>query len=213
MHRVFLLSPANCGGRRAQIVMNPRATFPVAIQLHSPAGATLGDVFSFVSGLYFRGKMEYATAFADPPPGVSGSYILAPGAGLVEPGRRVTLEDLRKLASVPVDIREPAFTTPLEHHTRALAAATGPDCEIVLLGSVATGKYVNILSNVLGDRFRFPQEFVGRGDMSRGGLMLRCVDDRRQLTYVTVEGSARHGARPARLEPRRPVGQRGLLSP
>jgi len=33
--------------------------------------------------------------------------------------------------------------------------------------------YVGALAAAFGDRLRFPVEFVGRGDMSRGGLLLR----------------------------------------
>jgi predicted kinase len=75
----------------------------------------------------------------------------------------------------------------------------GADCEVVLLGSVATPKYVEPLLEIFGERLMFPQEFVGRGDMSRGGLMLRCASEMRELTYVPVAGAVRHGARPPKL--------------
>jgi hypothetical protein len=39
--------------------------------------------------------------------------------------------------------------------------------------------------------------------MSRGGLMLRCVDEGRELTDVPVAGAVRHGQRPPKLEKRR----------
>ena len=45
--------------------------------------------------------------------------------------------------------------------------------QFVLLGSVATDKYVGPLLDVFGDRLYFPATFAGRGDMSRGGLLLR----------------------------------------
>jgi hypothetical protein len=56
---------------------------------------------------------------------------------------------------------------------------------------------------VFDGRLLFPAEFVGRGDMSRGGLMLRCVDERAELTYVPVRGAVRRGMRPPKLPPRR----------
>jgi hypothetical protein len=74
---------------------------------------------------------------------------------------------------------------------------------VVLLGSVATGKYVSILIEILRDRIQFPAEFVGRGDMSRGGLLLRCAVDRTELAYIPVHGAVRKGKRPPKLEPRR----------
>ena len=89
--RIFLLSPANCGGIRAKIVASPAATFDLATRLRSPAGAPLGEVFSFVSGLYFRGKLAYARRFARPPdpddPVVAGgiSAVADCGVGLRVP--------------------------------------------------------------------------------------------------------------------------------
>lgn len=62
--------------------------------------------------------------------------------------------------------------------------------------SIATPKYVEPLVEVLGERLLFPSEFVGRGEMSRGGLMLRCVKSGKQLTYIPAAMAVRHGARP-----------------
>jgi hypothetical protein len=70
----------------------------------------------------------------------------------------------------------------------------------VLLGSVATEKYVTPLTQVLGDRLYFPLAFVGRGDMSRGGLLLRCARTREPLDCVPVLGAVRHGPKPPRLD-------------
>src|SRR5262245_15828378 len=180
MARVFLLSPANCAGVRAQMVMRPAAGFDLALRLRSPAGAPLGDVFSFMSGLYFRGKLAYARAFAaapDPacPETGEGVFVITPGAGLRRPSTHVTLADLRRYAGVPIDRDEPRYRRPLIAAGRALARRLGPDCEVVLLGSVASAKYAEILTPVFGARLTFPPAFVGRGDMSRGGLLLRAV--------------------------------------
>jgi hypothetical protein len=73
---------------------------------------------------------------------------------------------------------------------------------VVLLGSIATGKYSELLAPVFGSRLVFPADFRGRGDMSRGGLLLRCVDEGRQLDYVALSGAIRRGPRPGRLGPR-----------
>jgi len=80
-----------------------------------------------------------------------------------------------------------------------------PESEIVLLGSVASDKYVDPLLGVFGERLVFPPSFVGRGDMSRGGLLLRCVRSGEELTYVPVKGAVRHGPRPPRLPPIRGI--------
>lgn len=202
-HRIFILSPAHCGGERAQFLLNEQARFPLARRLRTREGAPLGEVFAFLSGLYFRGKLAYGQAFAAPPPGVPGVVIITTNEGLRDPAHRVTLARLRRMARGDIDLRDPSYRRPLLRDAKILAAAAGPECEVVLLGSVATGKYVDLLLEVFGPALRFPADFAGRGDMSRGGLMLRCVDARRELEYVRLDGGApRHGPRPPRLAPR-----------
>jgi hypothetical protein len=201
-HRVFLLSPAHCGGKRASYLFNDDATFDLARRLRAPGGVALGEVFSFVSGLYFRGKVAYAAAFARPPAGVSGSLVITTNRGLLPAETSVTLADLRDMGCVQIAENERRYRRPLARDARALATATST-CEYVLLGSVATGKYVDVLARVLGSRLLFPADFVGRGDMSRGGLMLRSAAEGKELTYVPVDGAVRHGKRPAKLQPRR----------
>jgi hypothetical protein len=201
--RVFLLSPANCGGERAQLVFREQAEFDLALRLRSREGVMLGEVMSFLSGLYFRGKLTYALTFARPPAGVDGTLVITPNEGLLPPYERMRLRRLRRFATVNISENDSRYARPLQRDARRLLAAVGPDCEVVLLGSVATGKYVDILLEIFGERLLFPFEFVGRGDMSRGGLMLRCVDAGRELTYVPVSGAVRHGPRPPRLTPRR----------
>ncbi|MEO8432937.1 MAG: hypothetical protein ABI592_15640 [Acidobacteriota bacterium] len=205
--RVFLLSPASTGGERAQLVFNERARFDLAVRLRTAEGAALGDVFSFLSGLYFRGKLTYARAFAAPPPGAPGILVITPNEGLLPAEEPVTLARLRSFSRVRIDASDPRYRRPLARHATELARAIGPSGEVVLLGSIATGKYVDILQKVFGDRLRFPGEFVGRGDMSRGGLLLRCVREGRELEYRAVAGAVRHGKRPPKLvrERRGPV--------
>ena len=201
VHRVFLLSPAHCGGKRAGYLFNDNATFDLARRIRAPGGVRLAEVFSFVSGLYFRGKVAYAKAFGRPPAGVSASLVITTNRGLVPAEMSVTLADLRDMGCVDIAANEGRYRRPLARDARALAK-TSHSCEFVLLGSVATGKYVDVLLDALGERLLFPAEFVGRGDMSRGGLMLRCAADGQELTYVPIAGAVRHGTRPPKLEPR-----------
>lgn len=199
--RVFLLSPANCGGERAQLLLRPQAQFPLAIELRSPAGARLRDVFQFMSGLYFRGKLAYSDRFARPPGAGPGALVIVPGAGLVSPDQRVSVEVLRAIAEIPVDVRDERYRIPLERDARRLARKLGRNGEAVLLGSVASGKYTEILLAIFRERLRFPTVFVGRGDMSRGGLMLRCARAGIEMDYAAVDGAVVHGQRPPRLPP------------
>ncbi len=204
--RIFLLSPANCAGMRARMVMSERATFPLAARLRTREGAPLGELFSFMSGLYFRGKLAYARAFAAPPDRESaisgaGVFVITPIAGLRSADTLVTIDALRAFAGVDVAPDNPKYRRPLERSAKAIAADIGADCEVVLLGSIASPKYVDVLQGIFGDRLVFPSAFVGRGDMSRGGLLLRCVSSAEELDYVPVAGAVRHGGRPPKLDP------------
>lgn len=165
-------------------------------------GAPLGEVFSFLSGLYFRGKLTYARAFLGSSNSRGEIRTITAGRGLVDPDTIVTLEDLRQFGQVAIDVAEPLYREPLLHDARHVAATLSSAGRAVLLGSVATDKYVQILNEAFGDRLVFPQAFVGRGDMSRGGLLLRAVDAGEELTYVPVVGSVRRGVRPGKLPPR-----------
>jgi len=193
---------------RAQMMLSPNAKFDLARQLQSAEGAPLGEVFAFVSGLYFRGKLAYGRRFARPPdpsdPVVAGGVlVITTNAGLRSADTAVTVESFRGFATGDIDLRNASYRDPLERSATALREAIGPDCEVVLLGSVASGKYVDLLLPVFGDRLMFPPDFVGRGDMSRGGLMLRCVMAGFELPYVPLAGASRHGQRPPKLEPLR----------
>ena len=180
------------------MLLNPRAQFDLAVKLQS-GGAPLGEIYTFISGLYFRGKIAYAGAFQSPPPGVPASLVITPGAGLIPPETLVTESELRTLAETDIHQDEPRYREPLERDARLLCTAAGPDCQFILLGSIATAKYMAPLLDCFGDRLVFPGDFVGRGDMSRGGLMLRCAREGRELDYVAAAGAVRHGPRPPKL--------------
>jgi hypothetical protein len=210
--RIFLLSPANCGGPRAKMVLSDRAAFDLAERLRSDEGAAIGEVFAFVSGLYFKGKLAYALRFARPPePGApltgSGVLVITPSAGLRPAETRITTDAIRAFAAVDIAANDPRYRAPLLASARALDEEIGPDCDVVLLGSIASAKYVDVLTGVFGARLRFPIAFVGRGDMSRGGLLLRCMRAGEELEYVPVEGAVRHGPRPPRLAPIRGISK------
>lgn len=200
---VFVLSPASVAGRRAMLLFGGTGRFPLAERLRAGEAVPLGEAFTFLSGLYFRGKLAYASAFAAPPPGVGGIHVITSNRGLLQPDVPVTIDDLRAFGTVDIDACDPAYREPLLRDARALADSLDADSRVVLLGSVASGKYVELLAGVFGERLRFPREFVGRGDMSRGGLMLRCADSGTELDYAPLDGTPRRGVRPPKLEPRR----------
>lgn len=199
---LFLLSPASTSGRRAQLLFNDQARFPLAQALHSGSGASLGEVFSFLSGLYFRGKLAYARAFAASPEDIG---VITPDRGILHPDTMITLADLGAFSRSPIDTTNEKYTEPLMRDALAWSRQSAPIAPIapiaILLGSIASSKYTDILLHVFDERLLFPQDFVGRGDMSRGGLLLRCVNSRRELMYVPVSGAIRHGKRPPKLDP------------
>lgn len=190
MNRVFLLSPANCNGVRAGWILRPGARSDLARRLRTPEGASLAEVFSFLSALYFRGKLAYARAFAQPPGPSPGVLLITPSAGLMPDSASVRLSRLRGFSRVPISIKNRRYRSALLRGVKQLAREIGPDCEVVLLGSIATGKYLDILNQAFGEQLRVPAEFVGLGDMSRGALLLRCVNEQRELNYITVAAAS-----------------------
>jgi hypothetical protein len=126
---VFLLSPASCSGTRAQMLLKSQ-TSPLTARLAN-GGAPLGEVFAFMSSLYFRGKLAYATTFGR-------AFVITPGRGLLPADVLIRLEDLRQMASVPVDEAVPAFRDPLVRDAARLRQGIAAEDRVVLLGSVAT---------------------------------------------------------------------------
>ena len=182
--------------------MSDRAQFDLARRLRSNDPPTLGEVFAFLSGLYFRGKLAYANAFADAALGGADVLVITPNRGLLRADLPITIAELKAFAEVDIDEDDPRYRKPLERDVRKLAKHF-PGAEALLFGSIATGKYVDVLLQKFGERLLFPADFVGRGDMSRGGLLLRCAVDRCELRFIPVAGAVRKGRRPPKLEPRR----------
>ena len=220
--RVFLISPARLDGKRAQMLLSPRANGDLARRLRERDGVPIGEVFRSLSGLYFRGKLAYAQRFASPPevapaetlpgawspPDLAGSWIgsgvlvITANRGLLPAESHVCLEHLEAFAETDIHESATAFVGPLRRDARALEALLGEADEVALLGSIAKGKYIAPLVEVFGDRLVFPSDFVGRGDMSRGGLLLRAADAGQELAYTRVRGATLHGSRPAPLSKR-----------
>ncbi len=160
--------------------MRPKARFDLALKLRA-GEATIGEVFAFMSGLYFRGKLAYVDAFAG-----SRAHVIVPGRGLLSPAHPVTMAELRRMAGIPVHLEERRYVRPLVRDASRLRADLGDEAPVVLLGSIATRKYLEPLGRVFGERLLVPRDFIGRGDMSRGSLMLKCAAQGRELEYVAA---------------------------
>lgn len=204
-HRIFLLSPANLAGTRAGYVLRENAESQIARRLRQE-GVSLGELFAFLSSLYFRGKLAYARAFSAPPSGLCGSYVITATAGLMDPEMIVTLDQVLEMAAGKIEADDRRYRDSFDLGCQMLCQRIEQSCDIVLLGSVATPKYVEPLLQAFGERLLFPIEFVGRGDMSRGGLMLRAVEAQTELAYTPILNATRHGARPPKLVPIRRAG-------
>lgn len=197
VQKIFLLSPAKVSGVRAGLLLNPLAPFPLARKFRR-RGLSLAEVFTFASGLYFRGKIAYARRFADPENG-DVLRVITTNAGLLDPDTRLTPRMLRAFGTVDIHEADERFHRPLTRDAQALAAALADDGLAVLLGSIATAKYRDVLLATFGERLAFPTDFVGRGDMSRGALMLRAAASGDELSYEAVRGALFKGKRAPRV--------------
>ncbi|HEY3056986.1 MAG TPA: hypothetical protein VGK31_13760 [Thermoanaerobaculia bacterium] len=206
--KIFLLSPANVSGLRAKQLMSPRSQFEAAQMYRTEEGVPIALAFAFMSALYFRGKITYALHFG----GVSNTYVIAPGFGLVPPQWAITPERMKTLSKTEVDVRKRNYRKPLERDAKALAASLEGETQVVLLGSVASGKYVDILWPIFGDRLVFPAMFAGLGDMSRGGLLLRAARANRELEYTRLD-APRHRLSNDPVEQAREWARNVLSSP
>ncbi len=197
MMTVFLLSPAYCGGRRAAILLNTKSDAITAREFRA-GNMSMGRAFAFMSGLYFRGKLTYAERFGEP-------MVITPTRGLQPPSLPFNLKLLREFAVGDVSLDNPEYRVALEKDAKALARRLAQDGgqggQVVLLGSVASGKYVDILLPIFGDRLRYPVSFIGRGDMSRGGLLLRSAASGEELEYQALTAGVRpRGPRPPKFD-------------
>ena len=143
---------------------------------------------AFMSALYFRGKITCALHFAEQEGDVQ---VIAPGFGLVPPDWRITEERMKTLKNTEVDLSKRNYRKPFEKSAHELAQRLDNETSVVLLGSVATGKYVDVLLPIFGERLLFPAMFAGLGDMSRGGLLLRAARANRELDYVPLSAPRR----------------------
>ena len=194
---IFLLSPAHCGGKRAALLTRDEAAFDLAVRFRSPHGAPLGEVFSFLSGLYFRGKLAYAGQFERPAPSAPGTLVITSSRGILSPRTPMTPPLLEEFAETTIDLREPRYLEPFVASVAELAGLLPPDSRFVLLGSVASNKYVHPLLDLLGERVLFPPAFAGMGDMQRGSLLLRAAADNTELEYRPIAGALLSRADPS----------------
>jgi hypothetical protein len=183
--RAYLLSPAHAGGKRAAMLFNTNAKFELAQRLRA-TGVPIGEMYSFMSPLYFRGKLTYATKFAKALSGSPAVLVITPSRGLMRPESVVKLDDVSGQQNEQLVAENPRYRDALERDLRTLSGAIGRSAHVVLLGSIATRKYIPLLAEILGDRLVVPRKFIGLGNMSRGALLLQCSRDGCELEYISA---------------------------
>ncbi len=184
---VYLISPADCSGHRAALLLKGGGNREIAAGLRSRAGVPIGNLFSFVSGSYFRGKLLYAKAFATSSASGGGVYVIVPGRGLGVPEAHIRLADLREIAAVPVHRDVDRYVKPLLKDAKRLARRLSKHDAVVFLGSIASDKYTSVLHTAFENLLHVPRAFIGRGSLSRGSLLLRAAKAGQRLAYVRVE--------------------------
>lgn len=180
---LFLLSPANLGGERARLLTSAQARFPAAAR-YRQGGLTIGEAFAWISSLYFRAKLHYARRFGSLATG-SAVLVIAPGFGLVPEDWPLSSDRWRRLRRVPVDPRRPAFRRPLATACDELRQRLSADDRIVFLGGLSAERYLSVLGPALGPHLLIPRDFVSRGQMQRGSLLLRAIRDDEELVYAS----------------------------
>ena len=188
--RTFLLSPADATGKRAhKLIAATSDKESDLVRRLRGGGVELGEVFTSISTLYFRGQLAYAAAFSGPPTHLPSTLIIPSCGGLLEPKTLVTLADVTSLSQTRIRGDDSAFRDPLERDLRRLSEELGSDGRAIFLGSLATRKYVPLLLDVLGHRLYVPRLFLGAGNMRRGFLLLQSVCEGRELDYISARNA------------------------
>ena len=201
LSHVLLLSPAHCGGKRARMLLRPGAASAAAVQLRSGT-LTLGDAFALMSSLYFRGKLAYARAVVARRGEAATALVITPTRGLLSPNTMASVALLEEFAATDIAAHDQRYRAPLERDLTCLIGGLAVNAQVVLLGSIASDKYLDVLAPALGGRLHYPPAFIGRGDMSRGGLLLRSAASGVELDYAPLSAhTPRRGRRPPRLDP------------
>ena len=80
-----------------RLLTRKEATFELAQRLRA-GGIPLGEAFTFLSGLYFRGKTTYATEFGKAPRGLFAQYVITSSDGLLAADAVVDLQTLKQFS-------------------------------------------------------------------------------------------------------------------
>jgi hypothetical protein len=154
-----------------------------------------------MSSLYFRGKLAYARAVVARRGVSATALVITPTRGLLSPNTPASVPLLEEFAATDIAASDPSYREPLQRDLALLTRRLAAEAQVVLLGSIASDKYLDVLAGALGQRLYYPPAFIGRGDMSRGGLLLRAAASDLELDYAPLTAqSPRRGARPPRLD-------------
>jgi hypothetical protein len=102
------------------MLLNPHSKSELTQQLRT-TGIPLDEAFSFMSSLYFRGKLAYATTFAKSVIGLPTTLVITPSRGLLRPETIVKIEDLADISAERIEVHNPKYRDPLERDLRLLS--------------------------------------------------------------------------------------------
>jgi len=102
-------------------LLRDQAALALAVRLCNE-GVALGEAFSFMSGLYFRGKLSYAERFVQAANGMPKTLVITAGRSLMAPQTIIRAIDLAHFASVPIGHQVAAYFDPLSLDALELAS-------------------------------------------------------------------------------------------
>jgi len=147
------------------------------------------------SGLYFRGKLTYSRMFGR-------VLVITPGPRAARRGRDPDARRLARDRGDRITSEDPRFREPLERDAVELGARLDGADRVVLLGSIANGKYVGPDRAPSRREALFPRRsWTRRHEPRRAPPPLPCVD--RHELDTSDRGAVRRGPRPPRLTPLR----------
>ena len=86
---------------------------------------TLGEAFSLMSSLYFRGKLAYARAVVERRGGAAAALVITPTRGLLAPNATASVALLEEFAATDIAAADTPLPPAARTRPRRPGAATG----------------------------------------------------------------------------------------
>ena len=147
-------------------------------------------------------QATYASRFGRPPPSLPPALVITPTRGLQSPSLPISRSLIEEFASLDWHRPTRAFWIRSSRVRVSFVHRSSQRCAWSCSGASRRAGTSSRWRASSRAGCNYPAEFVGRGDMSRGGLLLRHAEEGRELDYVPLAaGLTRHGAKPPKLPP------------